>query len=232
MFGGTLPAMTDASVEPGLRERKKERTRGLIADTARRLFAERGFEQVTVAEIAREAEVAPATVFNYFPTKEDLFYSRLEAFEERLLAAIDGRAPGRSVLAAFADFLLGQRGVLAMDAPGGDKEATAQIRTITRVITESPALLARERQVFDRYARALAASIAQDTGADPGDVVCRVVANTLLGLHRALIDHVRDQALAGVPAARIREDVRTEADRAIAQLERGLREFGARSAQA
>jgi AcrR family transcriptional regulator len=232
MFGGTLPAMTDASVEPGLRERKKERTRGLIADTARRLFAERGFEQVTVAEIAREAEVAPATVFNYFPTKEDLFYSRLEAFEERLLAAIDGRAPGRSVLAAFADFLLGQRGVLAMDAPGGDKEATAQIRTITRVITESPALLARERQVFDRYARALAASIAQDTGADPGDVVCRVVANTLLGLHRALIDHVRDQALAGVPAARIREDVRSEADRAIAQLERGLREFGARSAQA
>jgi AcrR family transcriptional regulator len=232
MFGGTLPAMTDASVEPGLRERKKERTRGLIADTARRLFAERGFEQVTVAEIAREAEVAPATVFNYFPTKEDLFYSRLEAFEERLLAAIDGRAPGRSVLAAFADFLLGQRGVLAMDAPGGDKEATAQIRTITRVITESPALLARERQVFDRYARALAASIAQDTGADPGDVVCRVVANTLLGLHRALIDHVRDQALAGVPAARIREDVRTEADRAIAQLERGLREFGARSAPA
>jgi AcrR family transcriptional regulator len=232
MFGGTLPAMTDASVEPGLRERKKERTRGLIADTARRLFAERGFEQVTVAEIAREAEVAPATVFNYFPTKEDLFYSRLEAFEERLLAAIDGRAPGRSVLAAFADFLLGQRGVLAMDAPGGDKEATAQIRTITRVITESPALLARERQVFDRYARALAASIAQDTGADPGDVVCRVVANTLLGLHRALIDHVRDQALAGVPAARIREDVRTEADRAVAQLERGLREFGARSAPA
>jgi AcrR family transcriptional regulator len=232
MFGGTLPAMTDASVEPGLRERKKERTRGLIADTARRLFAERGFEQVTVAEIAREAEVAPATVFNYFPTKEDLFYSRLEAFEERLLAAIDGRAPGRSVLAAFADFLLGQRGVLAMDAPGGDKEATAEIRTITRVITESPALLARERQVFDRYARALAASIAQDTGADPGDVVCRVVANTLLGLHRALIDHVRDQALAGVPAARIREDVRTEADRAIAQLERGLREFGARSAPA
>jgi AcrR family transcriptional regulator len=216
----------------GLRERKKQQTRELIAETARGLFGERGFEAVTVAEVARAADVSTQTVFNYFPTKEDLFYSRLEAFEERLLAAIDGRAPGRSVLAAFADFLLGQRGVLAMDAPGGDKEATAQIRTITRVITESPALLARERQVFDRYARALAASIAEDTGADPGDVVCRVVANTLLGLHRALIDHVRDQALAGVPAARIREGVRSEADRAIAQLERGLREFGARAAPA
>src|SRR3954466_15492654 len=132
-------------LDPGLRERKKQRTRELIADTARRLFADRGFERVTVAEIAREAEVASATVFNYFPTKEDLFYSRLEAFEEELLMAIRERGEGRSVLDAFGDFLLGQGGVLAIDAPGADE----QIRTITRIITESPALLARERQVFD-----------------------------------------------------------------------------------
>ena len=137
----------------GLRERKKQQTRQLIADTARRLFAERGFEGVTVAEIARAADVAEATVFNYFPTKEDLFYSRLEAFEEELLAAVRDREPGTSVLAAFRDFLLVQRGVLAMKAPDGDDEATEQVRTITRVITESPALLARERQVFDRVRR-------------------------------------------------------------------------------
>jgi AcrR family transcriptional regulator len=211
-------------------ERKKQRTRQLIADTARRLFAERGFEQVTVAEIARAAEVAPATVFNYFPAKEDLFYSRLEAFEEQLLTAIRERRPDQSVLAAFAGFLLDQRGVLAMDSPGGDEQATRQIRTITRIITDSPALLARERQVFDDYARALAALIADDTGAEPGDVVCQVIANTLLGLHRALIDHVRAQALAGASAARIREDVRTQAERAIAQLERGLDDFGVRQA--
>src|SRR3954467_5331377 len=111
--------MTDVPTDPGLRERKKQRTRQLIADTARRLFAERGFEQVTVAEIAREAEVSQATVFNYFPAKEDLFYSRLEAFEELLLTAIREREPGQSVLAAFAAFLLGMRGVLAMNAPGG-----------------------------------------------------------------------------------------------------------------
>ena len=72
----------------GLRERKKERTRQLIADTAKRLFAERGFEAVTVGEIARAAEVAEATVYNYFPTKEDLVYWRFESFEERLLEAI------------------------------------------------------------------------------------------------------------------------------------------------
>jgi AcrR family transcriptional regulator len=222
----------DVHEELGLRERKKQRTRQLIADTARRLFAERGFDAVTVAEIAREVEVAPATVFNYFPTKEDLFYSRLEAFEERLLAAIRDRSAGESVLAAFAAFLLGQGGVLAVNAPGGDEEATAQIQTVTRVITESPALLARERQVFDRYAQTLAALIAEETGAEPGDVVSQVVANTLLGLHRALIDYVRAQALSGASAARIRTGVHREAERAIAQLERGLSDVGVRQGPA
>src|SRR3954451_15965370 len=217
-----LQAMTDVAPELGLRERKKQRTRQLIADTARRLFAERGFEQVTVTEIAREADVSPATVFNYFPTKEDLFYSRLEAFEEELLMAIRERGEGRSVLDAFGDFLLGQGGVLAIDAPGADE----QIRTITRIITESPALLARERQVFDRYAQTLAALLAEETGAEPGDVVPHVVANVLLGLHRALIDQVRREALAGAPVARIRGAVGPGAERAIAELKRGLAGYG------
>lgn len=224
--------MPDSATELGLRERKKQRTRRLIADTARRLFAERGFEHVTVAEIAREADVAPATVFNYFPTKEDLFYSRLEAFEEELLAAIRDRRPDETVLEAFLAFLLGQHGGLAMKAPGGGEEATARILTGTRVITDSPALLARERQVFDHYARDLAGLLAAETGAEPGDVVCRVVANTLLGVHRALIDYVRDKALAGASAARIRRGVRSEAQRAIAQLEHGLRDFGVRDGSA
>src|SRR5436305_3875857 len=105
--------MLRVTTELGLRERKKQRTRQLIADTARRLFAERGFEAVPVAEIAREAEVSEATVFNYFPTKEHLFYSRLEAFEEELLASIRQRGPGESVLEAFGRFSTPPRGLLA-----------------------------------------------------------------------------------------------------------------------
>ena len=210
----------------GLRERKKQQTRDLIAGTARRLFTERGFESVTVAQNAQEADVAEATVFNYFPTKEDLFYSRLEAFEEDLLTAVRERGPGVSVLDAFRDFLLARRGVFAMNAPGGDDEATEQLRTVTRVITESPALLARERQVFARYADALAALIADETGSSRGDVAPRVVAYALLGTHRALIDFVRERALAGARASQISREVRVQARRAFAQLEHGLGNLG------
>ena len=211
------------AAEPGLRERKKQQTRRLIGETAKRLFAERGFDAVTVAEIAREADVAVATVFNYFPTKEDLFYGELEAFEDRLLAAVRDRPDGQGVVAAFAAFLLGEGGALALDAP---EDQTRRLREMTRVIVASPALLARERLVFDRYARTLADLIAEETGAPVGDVRSRVVANALLGLHRALIDLVREQALAGTPVDRVREEVRRRTEEGAALLERGLGDVG------
>ena len=209
------------SVTPGLRERKKEQTRQAIADTARRLFSERGFDAVTVAEIARAADVAEKTVFNYFPTKEDLFYSRLEAFEEELLAAIRGRAEGDSAITAFRDFLMTRRGVFDMS----DEDATEQLRTITRVITGSPALLAREREVLGRYTEALAALLAEETGARAGAVEPRVAAESLIGIHRSLIDYVRRRSLAGAGAADIQREVRREAKRAFARLEGGLGDY-------
>jgi AcrR family transcriptional regulator len=215
------------TAQPGLRERKKQQTRQLIADTARRLFAERGFDRVTVAEVAREADVAEKTVFNYFPTKEDLFYSRLEAFEEEMLTAIREREPGESALDAFGRFILQRRGVLAF-GDARDPEATEQLRTITRTITDSPALVARERQVFARYTDSLAALLAEETGAPAGSVEPVVAATALLGAHRALIDYVRRRALAGDSASAIGRGVRTEAKRALALLERGLGDYARR----
>src|SRR3989442_12470384 len=97
----------------GLRELKKEQTRQLIADTAWRLFADRGFDRVTIAEVAREAQVAPATVFNYFPTKEDLFFFRLESFGAQLVEAIGARPAGQPALVAFRRYLLTSGGLLA-----------------------------------------------------------------------------------------------------------------------
>src|ERR1700742_498470 len=146
----------------GLRERKKEATRHLLADTARRLFQERGFDAVTVAEIARAADVSEKTVFNYFPTKEDLFYSQLESFEDELLSAVAEREVGTSVVDAFGKFLHGRRGVFAIADTGDDDAATDQLVGITRLVTESPALLARERQVFDDYTDSLARALAEE----------------------------------------------------------------------
>src|ERR1700675_2619962 len=91
----------------GLRELKKARTRQLIADTAARLFAERGYEHVAVADVAREAEVAEQTVYNYFPTKEQLVTDRDQQIQDRLCDLIRSRPPGMTPAAAIRGFVVG-----------------------------------------------------------------------------------------------------------------------------
>jgi AcrR family transcriptional regulator len=210
----------------GLRERKKEQTRQLIAETARQLFAERGFDRVTVAQIARAADVSDQTVFNYFPTKEDLVYWRLGSFEEELLTAIRERAPGESALAAFSRFVRAPRGMLA----SYDEETRERLAALTRMITESPALLAREQQIFARYTDSLAALLAEEQGADAGDVEPWVVANAMMGVHRALVDYSRRRIVAGERHPRLARKIVAEADRVIARLERGLGDYARRDA--
>jgi AcrR family transcriptional regulator len=215
--------MPATSTEPGLRERKKAQTRQQIADVARRLFLQRGFDAVTVSEIARAAEVAEKTVFNYFPSKEDLFYGRLEVFEEELLAAVREREPGATVLVAFREFVNKQRGALQME---DEKAATKRLREINRVISESPALLAREREVLDRYTDSLAQLIAKETRAREGAVEPRVAASALIDVHRILIAYVRERTLAGDSAPEISRGVRAQSKRAFALLEGGLADYG------
>jgi AcrR family transcriptional regulator len=210
------------AAEPGLRERKKERTRQLLADTARGLFSERGFEQVSIAEIARAAEVSPATVFNYFPNKEDLVYNRLETFEEQLLSAIRDRPRGETIIAAFRNFILVPRGLFATT----DEAQANELAAVTRMITASPALLAREQQIFARYTDALAALIADETGARPGDPRPYVVANALIGVHRSLIAYVRQRLEAGTAdRRRLARETRERAEKALALLGEGLAEY-------
>ncbi|SRR5579884_3042133 len=207
-----------ATTEPGLRERKKQRTRELIADTAWRLFLERGFDEVPVAEIAREAEVSEATVFNYFPTKEDLVFNRMEAFEQELLEAIRHRPEGDSILDAFGGFVLRPRGFLASDDPA----ATEGMRAVARLMTGSPALMARQREILDGYTDALAVLLAEEQRMAPDAPEPWVMANALIGLHRALIAYTHRQALAEVPNRRIARNVVTHGKRALALLEQGL----------
>jgi AcrR family transcriptional regulator len=210
----------------GLRERKKEQTRQAIAETAWRLFAERGYDRVTVAEIARAAQVAEATVFNYFPTKDDLFYSRLEAFGDQLVEAIGARPDGEPALAAFGRFLLDSGGWLRQ-AEAGDPAALDRLRTVNRLIAASPALLAREQLAIARSTRALADVLADQTGARPDDIAPQVAANALMGVQRALLEQVRRQVLAGEEPVRLADNIRASTRQALALLEHGLGDYGA-----
>jgi AcrR family transcriptional regulator len=205
-------------MEPALRERKKRLTREAIAAAAFELFTEHGFDAVTVAAIARRANVSEATVFNYFPTKEDLIFHRLEEFEAALVRAVRERPVGRSIVAAARDFLVDVRGLVGSATP----EARAPLVAVNRVIANSPSLQARERLVYDRYTRTLAELIAQERSLAPHDVEPWVVANAVIGVHRGLVEFVRRNVLAGKGGPSLVRGVRAQAERALALLDRGL----------
>ena len=207
------------AAQVGLRERKKQQTRRLLSETARRLFSKRGFEQVSIAEIAREAEVSEQTVFNYFPSKEDLVYSGFEAFEEALLTAIAERPVGQTVIDAFGEFILEPRGLFAAK----DDATARELIAVTRMIAASPALLAREQQILARYTDALAELIAEETRARSGDLRPYAVANALIGVHRALIGYVREQLASGMSdRPRLARELHRQGERALALLAEGL----------
>jgi len=200
-----------------LRERKKEQTRQAIVEAARRLFTERGFDGVTIAEVAREADVSEGTVFNYFPTKEDLFYSPMEAFEAELVAAVGLRKPGESAAAAFRRVLL--------ERSAGIAERAELIATAERIRSASPALQAREREISAQYTQSLAELIAEETGKPPDDVEAAVVANALMGAQRTLVEYVRTSVLAGKRGPKLEADTKAQGRRAFKRLERGLADY-------
>jgi AcrR family transcriptional regulator len=191
----------------GLRERKKQRTRQAIAEAALRLFVERGFEQVTVAEVAAAAEVAEKTVFNYFPTKEDLFFADAAAMDSRVIVdAIRERAPGESALDAF------RRLLTLNDAPAVEARTEAEDGQADRptpahvqfrmhqqamwVLQQSPALRAHLRELFAQLEASIAELLAEETDARPESVEPKVAAAALVGVIRAVTDRFLTQAAA------------------------------------
>lgn len=202
--------------DTGLRERKKQQTRRLIAETARRLFDERGFDAVTVGQVAKAADVSEATVFNYFPTKESLFYSQMQAFEEALVEAVRRRPAGESVPSAFRLFIHDGADRLAED------DAAGAILAAARVVGASPSLRAREREIVADYTDVLAGLIADETGARSGDVEPHVVAGALMAAHRVIVSHVRSEVLAGRRGRALARNARAQMNKAFDRLEGGL----------
>jgi AcrR family transcriptional regulator len=179
MIGWQKSSATLASVAAGegLRERKKRQTKQAIADAALKLFGERGFDEVTVAEIARAADVSEQTVYNHFPTKERLLFDPdedLRALEEALDAP--GAAPVkhfRSETLAFIDSLA--------------REPVEQTLAVPRIVMGSQALRSALFEAWSLQAEHVAAALARRSGAERDDAVHWFAAHVLIWAHRTIV---------------------------------------------
>lgn len=182
----------------GLREIKKVRTRQVIAETAARLFAERGYENVAVIDVARAAEVAEKTVYNYFPTKEHLLLDRDDALRDRLVSAIRERAEGVSPAAAIKGEALGLvEEVASMSAE--------QVRGgLGYLAAVSPAVRRLCLEMTDRHADAIATTLTEVT--DPA--LAKVHAVALAWVIQTVTDETGRRARQGQTPAQIADGLR------------------------
>jgi AcrR family transcriptional regulator len=203
----------------GLRERRKQQTRQAISDIATGMFAERGFDAVTIAQVAEAAGVAKMTVTNYFPRKEDLVFDRAEAIVRSLADIVEARAPGESMLAAirrdFAERIARADVTLGLSSPA-----------FARMIENSPALTSRGLEMIYQREQALGDAIVAETGVDDPQV--RLVAALLASVHRVLYADASRRSQAGQPRAQIRAALATGATRAFDLLEPSLGDYGIR----
>ncbi|MBF8191144.1 TetR family transcriptional regulator [Nonomuraea sp. K274] len=210
-------------MEEGLRERKKRETRERIADIAMGLFMAKGFDNVTVAEVARAADVSVNTVFNYFGTKEDLFADRQDVAVDLPLRVLRERGPGESVVSAFRRDYLD-----AVDTRHWRHGLNLGGDVFARIVSASPALVARMREIHEEREQALWRALADETEADADDLTPRLVAAHLLHTARILTDYAVSRMLAGEEWERIAPDLRTRAERAFDLLETGIGDYDPR----
>ncbi|MDQ2810531.1 MAG: TetR/AcrR family transcriptional regulator [Actinomycetota bacterium] len=198
----------------GLRELKKARTRRLIADTAARLFAERGYERVAVSDVARAAEVAEQTVYNYFPTKEQLVIDREQRVQDRLCDLIRSRPPAVSPAAAIRGFVL---------------EAVDGIRTIAPEIWRgelgylaaiSPTVHRLVLELTDRQAAVLATAISDTTDVAPE--VARLHGIALAAVFQIIISDAGERTRDGQSQAEIADELRPVVENILDELDRWL----------
>ena len=224
-LGDPSPArnqQASSAIEPGLRARKKQETRRQIYEAASRLFAARGFDAVPVAEIASTANVSVVTVFNYFPTKEDLVFAGMESFEERIIDAVATLALGESALTAVRRIVVDGIGHIA------DPSTAATIAKGATLIADSSTLQSRQRDIVARYIDDLAGLLAVETGVPTDSTEPRVVATALLATHQAVVARAHVGILKGRRGRQLVAEVRAEADAAFAVLEGGLGDFAIR----
>jgi AcrR family transcriptional regulator len=200
--------------EIGLRERKKARTRGIIADAAARLFAERGYEQVAVSDVAREAEVSEQTVYNYFQTKEQLVTDRDQQVKDELGQLIRMRPPGTTPAAAIREFVLDSVEGIRHIPPEQWRGELGYLATI------SPTVHRLALEMLDRQANALATAISETTAVAPE--MARLHGIALAGVFQIIISEAGRRTRDGQSQDQIANDLRRVIDAILDDLDRWL----------
>ena len=206
----------------GVREQRRLETHDRIVEAAADLFAERGFDAVSVVEIAQRAGVVEKTVFNHFPVKEGLVLATDPPMRRALLRAVAGRPAGESVAAAAGTF------VVAAMTSLGDPAAAAGVATMARIVRGSRTLQAREREILGEITAALAAQIREETGAGDGAVEPELTAAAVTALYGRLLELARDRALAGVTGPELAAELRAAGRRGLSLLQFGLAGYAKR----
>ncbi|ANB08607.1 TetR family transcriptional regulator [Streptomyces ambofaciens] len=186
----------------GLRERKKRQTRQYISDVATGLFLQRGFEAVTVAEVADAANVSVNTVYNYFPAKEDLFLDRSKGVVDRLSRWVRGRRVGESAARAVLREL--REEVESVSPRLGLMDGYA---VFMRVIQDSPALRSRMWAIGQEVLLDLERTLREETGGAEDDVTPALMAGQVNWLHGTVVATIGQRMLAGGKPSQVSREV-------------------------
>ena len=198
----------------GLRELKKTRTRQLIADTAARLFAERGYEHVAVTDVAREAEVAEQTVYNYFPTKEQLVTDREQQTQDRLCDLIRSRPPAVTPAAAIRNFVVESVDAIRGIAPEMWRGELGYLAAI------SPTVHRLALELTDRQAVALASAISGTSTVAPE--IARLQGIALAGVFQIIISEAGQRTREGQSQPEIANELHPIIENVLDELDRWL----------
>lgn len=201
----------------GLRERKKLRTVETISETAISLFLAKGFDEVSVVEVARAAEVSKPTLFRYFPTKEDLVLHRFADHQDEAGRVVAERPEGMSALAALRAHVLA--GLAARDPVTGLCD-DAEVLAFHRLLYGTPSLVARLHAYTDRAEEALAGALG-----GPDEMDARLAAGQIVAVQRILARENWRRIAAGESATSLYPVAVAAADRAFDQLSDGLRRY-------
>ena len=194
--------------QPGLRERKKAKTRASIREHALRLFREQGYAGTRVEQIAEAAEVSPATFYRYFPTKEDVVLQ--DDMDTRMITALERQPPGLGPVAAVR---AAAQQVFA-SYTGADIDV---IRETTNLTMTVPEIRARALDEFARTITVVAEAVAKRAGRPADDLAVRTIAGAVVGVIMAITIPWE-----GWSDRTSFEDTFVRIDQALALLESGL----------